>query len=203
MKLEKELEVKPEKIKEDNQSNQQQTIVNNNEIKEYRPVTINYGKYNYHRANVMKQNLLLRAMQVTVDPYKLKNILGFRNVNEVYRTMDKIAMRKEYHDALLRNGIDFDTIIGGIKDLCVNSKSDSVKLMGWQTFIKSLGLDAYKDVPESTRKTWEDTLLEKVEQQKSLDAPLQLAGEYEVNTPEVSAEDVMYGKEEEDDDEWE
>jgi len=44
--------------------------------------------------------LLLKALKVTQDPTELKKMIGVKTVAEVYRTLDKLSLRKEYHKAL-------------------------------------------------------------------------------------------------------
>jgi len=75
-------------------------------VKKLKPVTFIKGEYNYSRQNDLQQKLLLKAMQVTSDPNELKKMAGLKTVADVYRTLDKLAMRKEYHEALSRQGID-------------------------------------------------------------------------------------------------
>jgi len=139
-------------------------------------------------------------MQQTSDVTKMQQLTGIRTVAEVYRTLDKIAMRKDYHQALIRQGIDLDTIIVGIKQLCVNSNSDSVKLSGYKTFLKSLGLDEYKEDNSDTGKNWEEKMRTIV--QKEIDSGygkgdgdvnnnIKTIDDYEVITPEVPEDEQI------------
>lgn len=133
--------------------------INDSRERKLKPVIfIKNVHYNYHRANEFKQSLLLKAMTQTTSVKKMKEMTGIKSVAEVYRTLDKIAIRKEYHEALARQGIDLDTIIVGIKDLCENSSSDRVKLAGYQTFLKSIGMDEYKENTTETGKNWEEKM---------------------------------------------
>ena len=131
--------------------------------KQLKPVIFLKGKYNYHGQNLFQQNLLLKALQVTTDVNELKKMIGVKTVAEVYRTLDKIAIRKEYHEALLRNEIDLDSIVKGIKDVCTDeNESGAIKLKGWQVLLKSLGLDNYSDIEKESRNSWEDVVRETV-----------------------------------------
>jgi hypothetical protein len=107
---------------------------------------------------------LLKALQVTHNPQELRRLTGLRTVAEVYRTLDKLALRKEYHEALVRQGIDFDTIVSGIKEVCDQADGTpgglSVKLKGYQTLMKSLGVSEYKENVEGGGKGWEDILVD-------------------------------------------
>ena len=164
-----------------------------------RPIvyTTNYFKRGHQ--NTAQQMLLLKALQVTQDPKKLREMIGVKTVAEVYRTLDKLAMRKEYHAALSRLGIDFDYIAGGIKDLADTSVKDDTRLKAFQTLLKSVGLDAYKEESTAVTGTWEEVLLKKIEEEKKSPAiatPLALP-QYEVKQP-VIPESAKKIQEEED-----
>jgi len=164
-----------------------------------KPVIFVKGQYNYHRQNLLQQNLLLKALQITTDANELRKMIGVKTVAEVYRTLDKIAIRKEYHEALLRHGIDLDTIIGGIKGIC-NDKNEAgaIKLKGWQILLKSLGLDNYQDVTKEAKNSWEDIVRDTV---KEIDSPKDIkqieSEKYEVIIPKTPEEERIKQEEEE------
>ena len=155
--------------------------------KKLKPVTFIKGEYRqYYAPNDYQQRLLLKAMTITSDPKEWRKMLGVKSVADVYRTLDKLALRKEYHEALVRLGIDFDFIVSGIKDISTDGKSDGVKLKAFETLLKSVGMDKYDDVKESA-KDWEELITE-------VEAKKELAGEkkeiidgedYIVDFPEV------------------
>ncbi|MCK5158506.1 MAG: hypothetical protein KAR08_05090, partial [Candidatus Heimdallarchaeota archaeon] len=93
------------------------------------------------------------------DPNELRKIIGASRIADVYRNLDKLAIRKEYHQALVDNGIDFNFITRGIKELAEGGDTDKVKLASFQTLLKSIGLDKYEKQEEMS-KGWEDELLE-------------------------------------------
>jgi type II secretory pathway component PulK len=97
-------------------------------------------------------------MEITVDPHELMRLAGLKRVADVYRTLDKLAIRKEYHEALLRNEMDLDSIVMGIKQIAESSEEDAVKLNAYKTLLKSLGLDEYKESDAETRDGWEDII---------------------------------------------
>jgi len=137
-------------------------VLDNNE-KRLKPVIFRQGECSFHRQNVLQQNLLLKALQVTTDVNKLKEMAGIKTVAEVYRTLDKLALRKEYHEALTRQGLSLDYILKGIKDICDNEKTSAGdKLKGLQVLLKSLGLSEYKEI-EGSQLGWEEFLLKKIE----------------------------------------
>lgn len=159
-----------------------------------KPVIYSTATTERGRANVTKQIILLKALQVTQDPKKLREMIGVRTVTEVYRTLDKLAMRKEYHEALARSGISFDYIVDGLKTIANGAEKDGDRLKAFQTLLKSLGLDKYDAVEAGAGGSWEEVLLKQLEKEK--DKPLLAqgtapaeeskdSGEYEVKIPEI------------------
>lgn len=148
-----------------------------------KPVVFVQGEYGYTSNNTTQQIMLLKALKVTNDPKKLRDIIGVKTVAEVYRTLDKIAMRKEYHSALAKNGITFDYVVRNIKkeiDDETNKTSDKLNALGM--VLKSIGLDKYDETAIGGG-SWEEALLkinnDKIEETGStIDVP-----EYEVIEP--------------------
>jgi len=183
-----------------------------NEEKKLKPVTFVKGGYGstYYSANLAKQNLLLKAMAVSSDPKDWKMAIGAKHMAEVYRTLDKLSIRKEYHQALVRQGISLDFIIGGVKKIAENAK-DKTALAAFQTLLKSVGMDKYEDVAAATR-GWEDLILDAEKkaheaEEKGLEKPEAIeSSEYTVVEPKIPQEvldkqeseqelaDQLYGK---------
>ena len=140
--------------------------------------------------------LLLKALKITQDPKQLKEMIGVRTVAEVYRTLDKLAMRKEYHEALSREGISFDYIIQGIKQEAESGDKSSDRLKAFQILLKSLGMEKYEDT-QIAGGSWEDELL-RIDAAKNEDnAVVDIApADYDVITP-VLPESVRIIKEKE------
>lgn len=138
------------------------------------------NKFPRNSAQQTQQIILLKALQVTQDPKKLKQMIGVRTVAEVYRTLDKMSLRREYHDALARAGFSLDMAVKGIKDIAESSEKDDTRLKAYQILLKSLGLEKYdaSDIPAGG--TWEEELLKSAEQQETLPA-----ADYEVVAPEM------------------
>lgn len=153
-------------------------------MKKLKPVTFVKSTYSSSSQNTYQQILLLKAMSITDDPKKLRQMIGAKSVADVYRTFDKLSMRKEYHRALSKLGVDFDYIAGGIKDICDTAEKDDVRLKGYQTLLKSLGVDSYKDEDGTAQGSWEDVLLKSLEKEekKVLDVENK---DYEVKMPEI------------------
>lgn len=164
--------------------------------KKLKPVAIfsngSPGRSARFEQGVSKQYMLLRALQVTSDPKKLKEMIGVRTVAEVYRTLDKMAIRKEFHKALDRAGVSFDFIVGGIREVAGNAKRDSDRLHALEILLKTLGLDKYEE-SSGAAKSWEEELLKAIEaknpekagEAKELPVGTQQIVDYEVVPPNV------------------
>ena len=156
-----------------------------------RPVVFIKGHYNYNRPNFFQQNLLLKSLAKTSDPDELKKMVGIRTKAELFRTLDKLALRKEYHQALQRNDIDLDSIIGNMKKISEDADSStkglSLKLNVEKTFLRSLGLDEYKEAPMEATRTWEDIVRKQIESADNKDNNNKKNEDeyYEVKVPEV------------------
>lgn len=140
--------------------------------------------YSRNAPQKTQQIVLLKALQVTQDPQKLKQMIGVRTVAEVYRTLDKMSLRKEYHDALARAGFSLDLAVKGIKDIAENSEKDDTRLKAYQILLKSLGLEKYDASDMPVGGTWEEELLKSLEKAETQALP---AGQqdYEVVQPEM------------------
>ena len=143
------------------------------------------NEFRRNAAQHTQQVVLLKALQVTQDPKQLKQMIGVRTVAEVYRTLDKMALRKEYHEALARAGFSLDLVVQGIKTIAETSEKDDTRLKAYQILLKSLGLEKYEasDIPAGG--TWEEELLKSIEKTKSPDALPAPEADYEVVPPEM------------------
>jgi hypothetical protein len=152
-----------------------------------KPVVYTTNYFKRGTQNTTQQMFLLKALQVTQDPKKLKEMIGVKTVAEVYRTLDKLAMRREYHEALARIGISFDYIVEGIKHIADNGFKDADKLNAFKTLLKSVGMDEYKENTTAVTGTWEEALLKRMEEEKKdggekrLQSPIR----YEVDAPSI------------------
>lgn len=152
-----------------------------------KPIVYTSNYFKSGAQNTTQQMFLLKALQVTQDPQKLRQMMGVKSVAEVYRTLDKLAMRKEYHEALAAAGISFDYIVQGIKGIAEDGFKDSDKLKAYQTLLKSVGMDTYKEDSTAITGTWEEVLLKKIEEDKKTptQAALPAPAQYEVKLPVV------------------
>ncbi len=122
-----------------------------------KPVSFVQGKRSFYRQNNLAQNLLIKALSEGItDPQELRQAAGLRTVAEVYRTLDKLAIRKEYHAALASAGVDLNYIVQGLKDLTLEN-SGKIRLGAYQTLLKSLGLDRYEQA-DNGGTSWEDEI---------------------------------------------
>ena len=157
-----------------------------------KPVVFTEGATTFYRENSLAQNILLKALSNGVtDPNELRKLAGLKATADVFRTLDKMAIRKEYHQALSASGLSFESIVNQIKNIGESGSSDSVRLKAWTVILKSLGLDKYEKQEDSS-KSWEDALLGSIEETKKLPEGKTIEGEvvdYEVKTPEVPVEE--------------
>lgn len=161
--------------------------MNDNKIR-LRPIVYTSTSFKRGEQNTAQQMFLLKALQITQDPKKLRQIIGVKSVAEVYRTLDKIALRKEYHSALSKAGISFDYIVGGLKGIADTGFKDSDKLNAFKVLLKSVGMESYKEEGSGSTGTWEEVLLKKIESEKADGKNLALPeapAKYDVKFPVV------------------
>jgi|6_EtaG_2_1085325.scaffolds.fasta_scaffold00424_12 hypothetical protein len=150
-----------------------------------KPVVFVQGRYAYNRQNTVQQIMLLKALKVTQDPKKLRDLIGVKTVAEVHRTLDKIAMRKEYHSALAENGITFDYIVSSIKEEIDGAEKSSDRLAGLKMLLQSVGMDKYAETIIGGG-GWED-IVNKINEEtvKKDEKDKAKIVEYEVVEPEI------------------
>ena len=148
-----------------------------------KPVIFVQGKYGYNAENTTQQIMLLKALRLTQDPKKLRELIGVKTVADVYRTLDKIAMRKEYHAALAKYGLTFDYVVENIKDVIDSAEKDSDKLEGLKILLKSIGLDKYEETATGGG-NWEEALLKISEEARNAIGSKKII-EYEVVEPKM------------------
>ena len=132
-------------------------------MKKLKPVVFVQGDTQFYRENKYAQNIILKGLsQGVTDVNELRKMAGMKYTADVYRTLDKLAIRKEYHKALGALGIDLNYIASGIKNVADTATKDSVRLKALQTLLRSLGLERYENDDESG-KNWEETIIEAFE----------------------------------------
>ena len=165
--------------------------MNNQKLK---PVVFTNSQFPYYKQNTYQQTLLLKAMTVTQDPKELRRMVGVKAVADVYRTLDKLTLRKSYHEALANNNVSLDSVVAGIKGIAEGSGKDAVRLKAYQTILRSLGLERYEDL-EDQGKNWEEVLMRVHQDGEKAEAELE-PEDYEVVVPEIP-ESVKAGRERE------
>lgn len=161
-------------------------------MKKLKPVIFVQGNYAYNNQNTTQQIMLLKALRVTQDPKKLKELIGVKTVAEVYRTLDKIAMRKEYHTALAKAGVTFDYIVNGVKKEIDTADKTSDRLTGLKMLLSSIGLDKYEETAINGG-GWEDILEQFNKEAEEKGKPIEIK-DYEVIEPPMP-EDLRLAKE--------
>jgi hypothetical protein len=137
-----------------------------------------------------KNTILLKALELSKNPEKMQQMLGVKTVAEVYRTLDKLTLRRSYHEALHAFDLDFNYVVRNLKELG-DTGNEKTRLGVMQTLLKSMGMDKYDVADTGAGGDWEEVLLKKMEEekeeQKALpEAPhLMEAEDYEVFTPQM------------------
>jgi len=167
------------------------------EAEKLRPAIFMTGQYNYSRSNVVQEGLLLKAMSISDDPKMWRRMAGISTMSTLWRTLNKMSIRKEYHEELVKNGVDLGEIVRGITNIAKNGEKESNRLRAWQAILRSLGLDEYKVEEGAGQKGWEDALrdiLEKGDEGsvKKLNSPVV----YDVKEPEIPEEERIRMEEE-------
>ena len=149
-----------------------------------KPVVFVQGKYPYTAQNTGQQLMLLNALKVTQDPKKLREMIGVKSIAEVYRTLDKIVMRKEYHSVLVELGMDFEYIARGMKKEIDGADKASDRLNALNMLLKSIGMDKYEETSTGGG-NWQDALLELAKETESSNGVLPVVDvpEYKVVVP--------------------
>ena len=168
-----------------------ETDQNESAERKLKPVVFSRGSYgNYYADDEWRQRLLLKAITITDKPDEWRKMIGVKTMAELYRTLDKLSMRKSYHKALSEEGIDFPFIIRGIKESCSSEKED-IKLKAYQTLLKSLGMDKYDDVSAEGGQNWEELLqaaTEKEQENKTIiekEKIIDIDAAYDVEQPHI------------------
>lgn len=139
---------------------------------------------------IYAQQVILDALSKgETDPKKLAEIAGFKRVADVYLTLDKLSLRKEFHAALGRAGVSLDLIAAKLRGVLDNTDHE-VQLKAISLLLKSIGLEKYEESEEVGR-PWEDVVLAAAKDMKETEP-----GRYEVELPEMP-EDLKKKKESE------
>ena len=147
------------------------------------PVTFISGKYSYYQKSTFQEHLLLKALRITSDPNKIKQMIGVKKVADVARIYDKLSSRKEYSSALNKLGMSFEWIAKGLKLEAETAEKSADRIKALQIVLKSTGMDTYEDIPESSG-SWEDLLLKSGELNE-VNSEEEDNKDYHVNVPVI------------------
>lgn len=158
-------------------------------MKQLKPITFkSVNASSKYRQNIIQQNLVLKALPHTTDLEELRKVANLHSKAEVLRTLDKLAIRRDFHDALVNNGLNMDFLVKGLKEICETADKDETRLHGLQTVLKSVGMDKY-ETSETDGKDWEGLLLKINEQERQGQIEDKKSGaidaKYEVVFPDV------------------
>lgn len=154
-----------------------------------KPIVFVSGAYGQVKETVSQQLSLLRALNIAQDPNKFKHIIRARAAVDVFRTLDKVALRKEYHAALDRHGLNFDAVLLVLKkEMNDPDARGGDRIKAAQIILKSLGLDKYEDSAISGG-SWEDEIIKAAEKgvEKKFGDVVDISeiAEYEVEKPQI------------------
>ena len=160
-------------------------------MKKLKPIIFIQGDKEFYRENNFAQNIILKGLSDGVTNInELRKMAGLRCAADVFRTLDKLTIRKEYHEALGANGIDLNYITRGIKNIAEKADKDAVKLKAFQMLLRSLGLERY-EADDETGKNWEETIISAFDDGdgkiKEEDAPKleEIEADYAVVVPKI------------------
>lgn len=149
-----------------------------------RPVVFVSGEYGKMQEGTTRQLQFLKAMNIAQDPKRFKQIIRARAAVDVFRTLDKIALRKEWMAALERNNLDLDSILQVLKkEMNDPDARGSDRIKAAQIILKSLGLEKYEDASIGGG-TWEDEIVKIADQGLKTLSPGAVP-EYEVTQPVI------------------
>lgn len=149
------------------------------------------------KSDVKTENRLLRGIILHPGSFKsAAKFAGIRNMADAYRTLDRLALRRDYQEALSRHGVDMDFIVTEVKGLAIAADLDSTRLNALRMLMRSMGLDSYGKEEEGAQ-GWEKTISSAVVKNK---VSPQLSGPapYEVNRPVMPASLTQERKDEAD-----
>jgi hypothetical protein len=132
---------------------------------------------------LLQLRLLKAISEGETDPEKLALMAGARSAAQVVVALDKLALRKDFHQAMSAAGLSMEHITQKLKKL-VDSQSERISLGAVKTVLTSLGLSEYREGDGGQAKGWEEMVIEKM-REKPLTATQNDDGIYEVAEPDI------------------
>jgi len=156
-----------------------------------KPISFIQGTQEHYRENDYAARIILKALSEGItDINELKKLAGLSKAAEVHRTLDKMGIRKDYHEALVLAGIDMPFLASKLKQLITDSKSEKIQLESINTVMKSVGLDKYEAVDDSG-KGWEELIKNASGNVLEIEAEAIETADYEINEPEMPEEEMV------------
>ena len=155
------------------------------ETQKLKPVIFVKGSYiNYYGSNTLVQGMLLKAMLESNDPQEWRKKAGLKTIGDLERELDKMARHKKYCKILEEKGVTLPWVVDGLKDLALTS-DPSTRLRTYQTILRSLGLDSFKNESEVKSLGWEDEMVRLMENSGQPLKVVDTIEKYEVNYPQI------------------
>ena len=153
-----------------------------------------------YKDNIRQQNLLLKGFLLTSNLVEAGQYAGIKRKVDLYRTFDRLSVRKDYQEALMEEGITPSFLAKSLKFKVENEDKDATQLEALKVLLRSMGLDKYEKEEEES-KGWEQAVTDYMDNQNLLPtAPKKTV--YEVKRPEIPEsarkareEDSVLGKE--------
>lgn len=166
---------------------QNNTIEENSIPPKKKPVVFDGAGRDENRPNLLKQKLLLEAIETTQDRHKLKDMIGARSVAEVDRVFDVMANQKEFQKSIRKAGLDDDFLTANLKSIIVGAVKDSDKLNGIKIVMQARGIDKMESNATDIS-NWQDLIIKDTDMRRDA-----IEGEivqdeiemYEVKAPEL------------------
>lgn len=168
---------------------QNDTIEENSTTPKKKPVVFEGAGRDENRPNLLKQKLLLDAIETTQDRHKLKEMIGARSVAEVDRVFDVMANQKGFQKSLKNAGLDDDFLTTNLKNIITGAVKDSDKLNGIKIVMAARGIDKMESNATDIS-NWQDLIIKDTDMRRDaiegeiVEEEVEL---YEVKAPELPA----------------
>lgn len=136
------------------------------------------------RSRTAAAELVMKGLSEGItDPEELKRLSGIKRSADLMVTMDRLSLRREFHEAMYRAGLTPDKLMTTLSDH-VDSTDAKVSIKAVEVTLKMLSMFR----PESSSgdvKSWEEIVLEKATAIQEGDMKQISQPVYDVKIPEV------------------
>lgn len=127
------------------------------------------------------QSIILDALtKGETDPKAIAKMAGLGRAVDVFAAIDRLSLRKEFHAALGRAGLDLDTVAKRLKQV-IEDDDPEISIKGISVLLKSVGLEKNEEAVAPPT-GWEEEVWKKGE---AIDTEETEDGKYEVVEPEM------------------